>query len=132
MNFDAIATAWAPRLLSILRIMAGLLLLQHGTGKYLKFPTGVVPPTFNLNSMPGYAGIIELVCGILLVLGLFSRPAAFIASGMTAVAYFMVHAPQGFYPILNRGELVVLYCFVFLYLAAAGPGPWSIDAARRK
>ena len=132
MNFDAIATAWAPRLLSILRIMAGLLLLQHGTGKYLKFPAGAVPPTFDLNSWPGYAGIIELVCGILLVLGLFSRPAAFIASGMTAVDYFMAHAPQGFFPILNRGELAVLYCFVFLYLAAAGPGPWSVDAARRK
>lgn len=132
MNFEAIGAAWAPRLLSILRIMSGLLLLQHGTGKLLKFPAGVVPPTFNLNSMPGYAGVIELVCGILLVIGLFSRPAAFIASGMTAVAYFMVHAPQGFFPILNRGELAVLYCFAFLYLAAAGPGPWSLDAMRRK
>ncbi|MBL6617744.1 MAG: DoxX family protein [Reyranella sp.] len=132
MNLDALATSWAPRLLSILRIMSGLLLLQHGTGKLLKFPAGVVPPTFNLNSWPGYAGYIELVCGILLVLGLFSRPAAFIASGMTAVAYFMAHAPQGFFPILNRGELAVLYCFVFLYLAAAGPGPWSLDALRKK
>jgi putative oxidoreductase len=129
---DAIATTWAPRLLSILRIMAGLLLLQHGTGKLLGFPAGAVPPTFNLMSMPGYAGFIELVCGILLVLGLFTRPAAFLASGMTAVAYFMAHAPQNFFPILNRGELAVLYCFVFLYLAAAGPGPWSIDAARGK
>ena len=83
-------------------------------------------------SMPGYAGIIEFVCGILLVIGLFSRLAAFVASGMTAVAYFMIHAPMGFFPILNRGELAALYCFVFLYIAAAGPGPWSIDAARRK
>jgi putative oxidoreductase len=132
MNLDALATAWAPRLLSILRIMSGLLLLQHGTGKLLKFPGGVVPPTFNLNSMPGYAGFIELICGVLLIIGLFSRPAAFIASGMTAVAYFMVHAPQGFFPILNRGELAVLYCFVFLYLAAAGPGPWSLDAMRKR
>ena len=132
MNLDGLATAWAPRLLSILRIMSGLLLLQHGTGKLLKFPMGVVPPTFNLMSMPGYAGFIEFVCGILLVLGLFSRPAAFIASGMTAVAYFTVHAPQGFFPILNRGELAVLYCFVFLYVAAAGPGPWSLDALRKK
>jgi putative oxidoreductase len=132
MNLDALAAAWAPRLLSVLRIMSGLLLLQHGTGKLLKFPAGAVPPTFNLNSMPGYAGIIELVCGILLVIGLFSRPAAFIASGMTAVAYFMAHAPQGFFPILNRGELAVLYCFVFLYLAAAGPGPWSLDAMRKR
>jgi putative oxidoreductase len=132
MNLDALAVTWSPRLLSILRIMSGLLLLQHGTGKFLKFPAGAVPPTFNLNSMPGYAGVIELVCGILLVIGLFSRPAAFLASGMTAVAYFMAHAPQGFFPILNRGELAVLYCFVFLYLAAAGPGPWSLDAMRKR
>ena len=132
MNLDAIATAWAPRLLSILRIMSGLLLLQHGTGKILKFPAGVVPANFNLASMPGYAGVVELVCGDLLVIGLFSRPAAFIASGMTAVAYFMVHAPQGFYPILNKGELAALYCFLFLYIAAAGAGPWSLDALRKK
>ena len=132
MNFDAIAAAWAPRLLSVLCIMAGLLFLQHGTGKILKFPAGVVPANFNLASMPGYAGVIELVCGVLLVIGLFSRPAAFIASGMTAVAYFMVHAPMGFYPILNKGELAVLYCFVFLYIAAAGAGPWSLDAMRKK
>jgi putative oxidoreductase len=132
MATDAIATTWAPRLLSILRIMAGLLLLQHGTAKLLGFPAGAIPPNFNLMSMPGYAGIIELVCGILIVLGLFTRPAAFLASGMTAVAYFMAHASQNFFPILNRGELAVLYCFVFLYLAAAGPGPWSIDAARGK
>jgi putative oxidoreductase len=129
---EKLGKSWAPMLLSVLRIMSGLLLLQHGAGKILKFPAGVVPPTFNLNSMPGYAGVIELVCGILLVLGLFTRPAAFLASGMTAVAYFLVHAPLGFYPILNKGELAVLYCFVFLYLAAAGAGPWSIDAMRRK
>jgi putative oxidoreductase len=129
---EALAQSWAPRLLSVLRIMSGLLLLQHGTGKLLKFPAGVVPPTFSLNSMPGYAGIIELVCGILLVIGLFTRPAAFLASGMTAVAYFIAHAPQGFFPILNRGELAVLYCFVFLYIAAAGAGPWSIDAQRKR
>jgi putative oxidoreductase len=129
---EALAQSWAPRLLSVLRIMSGLLLLQHGIGKFLKFPPGAVPPNFALNSMPGYAGIIELVCGILLVIGLFTRPAAFLASGMTAVAYFYAHAPQGFFPILNRGELAVLYCFVFLYLAAAGAGPWSIDAMRKR
>jgi putative oxidoreductase len=129
---EAIGLAWSPRLLSVLRFMSGLLLLQHGTGKVLHFPTGVVPATFNLNSMPGYAGVIELVCGILLVIGLFTRPAAFLASGMTAVAYFMAHAPQGFYPILNKGELAALYCFVFLYLAVAGGGPWSVDAFRKK
>ena len=128
---EAIGLAWSPRLLSVLRIMSGLLLLQHGTGKVLHFPMGVVPVTFNLNSMPGYAGVIELVCGVLLVIGLFTRPAAFLASGMTAVAYFMVHAPQGFFPILNKGELAALYSFVFLYIAAAGAGPWSVDARRR-
>jgi putative oxidoreductase len=132
MNFEAIGAAWAPRLLSILRIMAGALLLEHGTGKLLHFPAGAVPPTFDLSSMPGYAGFIEFVCGILVLIGFFTRPAAFLASGMTAVAYFTVHAPQGFFPILNRGELAALYCFVFLYIAAAGPGPWSVDAMRRK
>jgi putative oxidoreductase len=125
-------TPWTPMLLSILRFMSGLLLLQHGLGKWVKFPAGAFPPTFNLNSMPGYAGIIELVGGILLVLGLFTRPAAFIVSGMCAVGYFLVHAPNGFFPILNRGELIVLYCFVFLYIAAAGAGPWSLDAWLRK
>ena len=119
-------------LLSILRFMSGLLLLQHGLGKWLKFPPGAYPPTMNLNSMAGYAGIIELIGGILLVLGLFTRPAAFIVSGMCAVGYFLVHAPNGFFPILNRGELAVLYCFAFLYLAAAGPGPWSLDAMRKR
>jgi putative oxidoreductase len=132
MNLEALGAAWAPRLLSVVRIMSGLLLLEHGTAKWLKFPGGAYPPTFNLNSMGGYAGVIELVAGILLVLGLFTRPAAFIASGMCAVGYFLVHAPQGFYPILNKGELIALYCFIFLYIAAAGPGPWSIDAARKK
>jgi putative oxidoreductase len=131
-NITIIPASWTPYLLSILRFMTGLTLLQHGTGKILQFPAGAVPPTFNLNSMPGYAGVIELVCGILLVLGLFTRPAAFLASGMTAVAYFLVHAPQGFFPILNRGELAVVYCFVFLYLCAAGPGPWSVDAKMSK
>ena len=127
MAITEFATAWAPRVLSIFRIMAGLLLLAHGTGKHLGFPAGVNAS----NPWAAAAGYFELVGGILIVIGLFTRPVAFILSGMTAVAYFMAHAPRGFFPILNGGELVVLYCFVFLYIAAAGPGPWSIDAARR-
>lgn len=132
MNFDALAASWAPRLLSILRIMTGLLLLQHGTAKLFKIP--VIPMFANLSitSLPGIAGILELVGGVLIILGLFTRPTAFILSGMTAFAYFIAHAPKGFYPILNGGELAALYCFVFLYLAAAGPGPWSVDAGRKK
>ena len=132
MDITIIPASWMPRLLSVLRFMTGLTLLQHGTGKLLHFPAGAVPPTFALNSWPGYGGFIELICGILLVLGLFTRPAAFIASGFAAVAYFMVHFPRGFFPILNGGELAVVYCFVFLYICVAGPGPWSIDAAMKK
>jgi putative oxidoreductase len=129
---EALGLAWAPRLLSVLRIMSGLLLLQHGTGKWLHFPAGAYPASMNLDSMGGYAGVIELVGGVLLVVGLFTRPVAFIASGMCAVGYFLVHAKQGFYPILNKGELIALYSFVFLYIAAAGPGPWSLDERRPK
>lgn len=128
MNITILPASWTPYLLSLLRFVTGLTLLQHGFGKLLKFPAGVVPPTFNMNSMPGYAGYIEFVCGILLVLGLFTRPAAFLASGMTAVAYFMVHFPKSFFPILNGGELAVVYCFTFLYICAAGAGPISLDA----
>lgn len=120
----------SPNLLSVLRIMSGLLLLQHGTTKFLGIPvskmSGASPFT-----MSGAAGVIELVAGVLLVLGLFTRPAAFIASGMTAVAYFYAHAASNFFPILNGGELAALYCFVFLYLAAAGAGPLSLDRILR-
>jgi putative oxidoreductase len=132
MGFEAIGTAWAPRLLSVLRIVCGLMLLEHGTAKHLKFP--VVPSMAKLDptSMPGIAGIFELVGGLLLLFGIFTRPVAFILSGLTAVAYFMVHAPQTFFPILNGGELAAIYCFTLLYIAAAGPGPWSVDALRRK
>lgn len=122
-------TRLAPHILSLLRIAAALLLLQHGFTKILGFPvtqmTGV-----SLATPPGIAGIIELVGGALLLIGLFSRATAFILSGMTAVAYFMVHAPNSFFPILNGGELAALYCFVFFYLVFAGPGPWSVDALR--
>lgn len=133
MNFEAIGTAWTPRLLSVLRIAAGLLFLQHGTAKYFQMPAvpnfakGVDPM-----SMVGIAGLLELVGGVLLILGLFTRPVAFLLSGLMAVAYFMAHAPRAFYPILNAGELAALYSFVFLFIAAAGAGPWSIDAIRKK
>ena len=117
---------YTPQFLGILRIMTGLLLLQHGTTKYLGIPVG---PMNNASpfTMSGAAGILELIGGVLIVLGLFTRPVAYILSGMLAVAYFYAHAPHGFFPILNRGELAVLYSFVFLFLAAAGGGAWSLD-----
>jgi putative oxidoreductase len=121
---------FAPQLLSVLRIMAGLLLLQHGTAKYLSFPFVERMANASPMSMSGAAGLIELVFGILLVIGLFTRFSAFIASGMTAVAYFYAHAGRNFFPIVNQGELAALYSFVFLYIAAAGGGPWSVDSAR--
>lgn len=122
---------WQPRLLSVLRIMTGLLFLQHGTAKYLGFPAIDYFANLDPLSLPGIAGVLELVGGVLIVLGLFTRPAAFILSGLMAAAYFIAHAPQDFYPLVNQGELAVLYSFVFLYFVAAGPGPWSVDAAIR-
>jgi putative oxidoreductase len=116
----------------VLRIASGLLLLQHGTAKYIGIPTIPQFATIDPMSMVGLAGLFELIGGILIVIGLFTRPVAFLLAGMTAVAYFYVHAARSVYPILNGGELAALYCFVFLYLAAAGGGPWSIDAIVRK
>lgn len=121
---------WRPQLLSVLRIFTGLLLLAHGTAKYLNFPVH----QFN-NASPsniyGIAGIFELIGGFLLTIGLFSRPVAFILSGLAAVAYFHSHAPKSFHPMVNGGELAVLFAFTLIYLAAAGAGPWSVDAAVR-
>jgi putative oxidoreductase len=128
MNFAAL-NAWSPRILSILRIMSALLFMQHGTQKLLNFP---LPYGRDLSAMSMTAGILELFGGFLLAIGLFTRPVAFLLSGMMAVAYFMAHAPQDFFPIINKGELAALYCFVFLYIFFAGPGPWSADAARAK
>lgn len=123
--------SYSSQILSLLRIVTGLLLLEHGTTKYLSFPasqmSGVSPA-----SPSGAAGIFELVGGILLALGLFTRPVAFILSGMCAVAYFWVHAPRSFFPILNGGELAIVYAFVCLYLASAGGGAWSLDRSLRK
>jgi putative oxidoreductase len=129
------AEGWAPRMLSLLRIVSGLLFLAHGTQKFLAFPGGERAGSGLALDNPGaFAGLIELVCGILLVLGLFTRPAAFLASGTMAVAYWMAHAPQNFFPVNNGGDAAILYCFIFLYLVFAGPGPWSLDdlLARRK
>lgn len=120
-----------PQIRSIFRIMAALLVLQHGTAKILDFPTGPMNDA-PLTSLGGIAGLFELVFGALLLVGLLSRLSAFLLSGLTAAAYFIAHAPQGFFPLLNGGELAALYCFAFLYLAAGGPGPWSVDAARSK
>ena len=125
------AIAWAPRVRSILRIAAGLLVLQHGTSKLLGFPATDMSG-MSVASLGGAAGVIELIGGILVVIGLLTRPAAFILSGMCAVAYWLVHAPQSFFPMVNGGELAALYSFVFLYLAFAGGGLWSVDAARGK
>jgi putative oxidoreductase len=127
---DAFYQTWSPRLLSLLRIMTGLLFLQHGTAKLLGFPKVAGFEQIQLASLLGVSGILELVGGVLVMIGLFTRATAFILSGMMAVAYFLAHAPQGFFPLLNQGELAVLYCFVFLYLAVAGGGAWSVDAMR--
>ena len=122
---------YAPQLLAILRIVAGLLFLSHGLVKLFGFPPGAMPGQQHIATLLGAAGIIETVAGALIVLGLFTRYAAFIASGEMAVAYWMFHAPTSFYPVLNMGEAAILYCFIFLYLAAAGPGAWSVDGSRR-
>jgi len=128
--FDKVS-AYQPQLLSALRIVAGLLFVCHGTAKVLGFPAMEGMPGPGL-SLAGLSGPLELGLGLLLVLGLFTRPAAFLASGFCAVGYWMVHAGQGAIPLMNGGETIVLYCFVWLYFVAAGPGPWSVDAAMKR
>jgi putative oxidoreductase len=124
--FKSLPVNWAPPLLSVLRIVTAFLFVAHGTQKWLDFPAPRATPV-EFWSLTGMAGLLELVGGLLLLLGLFTRPVAFVLSGLMAFAYFIAHSPQGFWPLLNRGELTVLYCFVFLYLSAAGGGPWSVD-----
>jgi putative oxidoreductase len=120
---------WRDRLLSVLRIVAGLMFVAHGTGKLFGFPPGAAPPEpVALFSLMGLAGILETFGGLAIVLGLFTRPVAFILSGQMAVAYFQVHFPRSFWPTANGGELAALYCFLFLYLVFAGAGAWSVDA----
>jgi putative oxidoreductase len=130
MDFAKLQADWSPRLLSVLRIMSALLFMEHGTQKLLGFPA---PPQMEITllSLVGIAGLFELVGGALLALGLLTRPVAFILSGQMAVGYFLAHAPQNFFPVLNQGDAAVLYCFVFLYIAAAGPGPWALDVTLR-
>ncbi len=120
-----IPASWSPILLSVLRIAAGLAFLHHGTSKFFGLPAFPMPAP--LPPLVLAAGAIELVGGALPVIGLLTRPVAFIASGMCAVGYFMAHATKGFFPSVNGGEAILLYCFIFLYLAAAGPGPWALD-----
>jgi putative oxidoreductase len=128
---DAFRTTWSPRLLSVLRIIAGLLFLEHGLSKYFGFP-GPSPAAFQVMGILGLAGAIETVCGALVAVGLFTRVAAFIASGEMAFAYFIAHFPKNFFPVVNGGDAAILYCFVFLFFALEGGGPWSIDAVRSK
>ena len=128
MNAGNIYVLLAPKLLSVLRIVLGFLLIPHGLQKMFGLMGG---KQVELTSLLGLAGVIELFGGILILVGLFTRPVAFIVSGFAAFAYFMAHAPQGFWPILNKGELAVVYCFVYLYLAAAGGGEWSLDRLLR-
>jgi putative oxidoreductase len=131
MNIDSLESVWAPRVLSILRIVAALLFFEHGTSKLLGFPPSdhSGPEVLSLSWI---AGALELVGGAFLILGLFTRPVAFILAGEMAFAYWMAHAPKSAFPLLNGGDSAILYCFVFLYLAFAGGGPWSLDALRRR
>lgn len=125
--------AWTPYFLSILRIITAFLFAQYGSMKLLAYPVAMMPGggTASLTSLPGFAGVLELVGGLLLLVGLFTRPVAFLLSGQMAVAYFMAHAPKGFWPVPNGGAPAVFYAFAWLYLSAAGAGPWSLDALRR-
>ena len=131
-NLDSFYSTWGPRLLSVLRIVAGFLLMQHGMQKLLGLPAPMPTGTVPLLSLFGFVGVLELGGGLLLLLGLFTRPVSFLLSGELAAAYFMAHAPQGFWPLLNQGELAALYSFVFLYLAVAGGGAWALDRLLRR
>ena len=135
MTAPTIATrwrSWAPYLLSVLRIVAAFLFIQFGTAKVFGFPAPIMPGggTAPVGSLPWVAGSLETYGGLLLLVGLFTRPVAFLLSGEMACAYFIGHAPNGFWPVLNQGHPAIQFCFLFLYLSAAGAGPWSLDAVR--
>ena len=132
-DWTSLRLTWEPRILSILRIVTGLLFLQHGLNKFFNFPPAATQRVYDLYTLsPGLAGILEVVGGSQLIVGLFTRPVAFILCGEMAFAYFMSHAPRAFYPYSNGGSLAVLYCFVFLYLWLAGGGEWSLDRILRR
>lgn len=123
---------WQGPLLSLLRIVSALLFIEHGSSKLLDFPHIDMPMAITVGSLPWIAGVLELAGGLLLLIGFAARPVAFLLSGEMAVAYWMAHAPKSTFPAQNGGDAAVLFCFVFLYLAAAGPGPWSVDASLRR
>jgi putative oxidoreductase len=122
-------TTYAPQALALLRIVTALLFIEHGTMKLLGFPPSEMPAPAAF-SLFWFAGVLELVGGLLVLVGLFTRPVAFLLSGEMAVAYWMAHAPQSFFPVANGGDAAILFCFVFLYVFVAGPGAWSLDARR--
>jgi putative oxidoreductase len=128
MTTTELETTWAPRALGLLRIVAALLFIAHGTQKLFNVPSSEF--SISLFSLMGVAGMLETFGGLLLLLGVFTRPVAFVLSGQMAVAYWMAHAPQSAFPVQNGGDAPILFCFVFLYLVAAGPGAWSIEALR--
>lgn len=119
---------WTPRALAVLRIVTALLFIEHGSQKLFNFPPGEHFVGFNPAVLPFWAGVLEFFGGLLVLLGLFTRPVAFVLSGEMAVAYWMAHAPQSTFPALNGGDAAILFCFIFLYLVFAGPGAWSLDS----
>jgi putative oxidoreductase len=125
-------TAYAPRALSVLRIITGLMIIQHGMAKLIGFPVIANFAKLDPFSLIGFAGFLELVGGALLIIGFLTQPVAFILSGEMAFAYFMAHAPKSFFPLINGGTLAIIFCFACLYLSTAGAGPWSVDAATRR
>jgi putative oxidoreductase len=129
---DQLSNVWAPRLLAALRIISALLFLEHGLVKVFGFPAGAAPGQQPLLSVFGIAGLIEAVGGVLLLIGLLTRPVAFLLAGEMAVGYFMVHEPVSVFPAVNGGDAAILFCFVFLYLCTAGPGAWSVDEMRKR
>ena len=128
---ETVAT-WTPRALSLLRIITGLMIIQHGMAKIIGFPADPSVANFQPASLLWIAGLVELIGGALLILGLWTRPAAFILAGEMGVGYFIAHAPKSFFPLLNGGTLAIMYCFACLYLSTAGAGPWSVDAAMKR